>query len=346
MSTLAITIGDPAGIGPELVLKAWRALRQTHPHARHSLIAYGCPDVLRQYAELLKIDVPIVPIATSDIAQVASADALPVCPIALAERPVPGSPSAANAPMVIEAITAAVNDAMAGRVDGVVTCPIAKHVLQAAGFEHPGHTEFLAALARQHVPTAQLQPIMMLAAPALRVVPVTIHCALRDVPEQLTADLLKRTIVGVHRALIADLGLAAPRIAVTGLNPHAGENGAMGDEEIEIIAPVIANLQSEGLRVSGPCSADTLFHASARADYDVAVCMYHDQALIPLKTLDFDGGVNVTLGLPFVRTSPDHGTAFDIAGQNKANVTSVLAALDVAGEIARHRAVSRERAIS
>jgi 4-hydroxythreonine-4-phosphate dehydrogenase len=241
---------------------------------------------------------------------------------------------AQNAAGVISVIERAVGLALSGKVSAVCTSPIHKKALKdGANFAFPGHTEFLAHLA------GDVPVVMMLACDVLRVVPATIHIALAEVPATLTASLLAQTLRLTHAGLIRDFGIANPRIAVAGLNPHAGEGGAMGHEEISLISPVIAALQAEGMSLTGPLSADTLFHARARATYDAAVCMYHDQALIPIKTLDFDGGVNVTLGLPFIRTSPDHGTALDIAGKGLARPDSMIAALRLAAKMAASRAV-------
>jgi 4-hydroxythreonine-4-phosphate dehydrogenase len=235
---------------------------------------------------------------------------------------------------VIAAIEAATAAVAAGHASAIVTAPISKETLYATGFPFPGHTEFLAELAARHRPGQTFHPVMMLACDQLRVVPLTIHIPLQDVPGRITADLLTSTA----RILAADLtryfGLARPRIAIAGLNPHAGEGGTIGREEVEVIAPAIARLRGEGLDIAGPLSADTMFHAAARARYDAAICMYHDQAHLPIKTLAFDEGVNVTLGLPFVRTSPDHGTAFDIAGTGKARPDSFIAALRLAAKMA------------
>jgi 4-hydroxythreonine-4-phosphate dehydrogenase len=253
----------------------------------------------------------------------------------------PGQPSAASAKATIAAIDQATAAVMAGGARALVTNPIAKHVLYAAGFRHPGHTEYLAHLALVAHPGDTIVPVMLLASrsvdPGLRVVPATIHIPLADVTSALTAASLATTIRITHAALKSDFGIANPRIAVAGLNPHAGEGGTIGQEEATLIAPVIAALKGEGLNVTGPHSADTLFHAAARTGYDAVVAMYHDQALIPIKTLAFDTGVNITLGLPFVRTSPDHGTAFDIAGTGKASPESFIQALLFADEMATLR---------
>ncbi len=316
---LALTMGDPAGVGPEISIKAWEELRGEVP-----LCLVGCADHLE------RTGVPVTRIGTPG--ESFGAEGLPVLHTALPAQAVPGRPAAENAPATVRFIEVAVGLAQSGAASGVVTNPINKKVLQdGADFPYPGHTEFLAHLGGVE------RSVMMLAAPELRVVPVTIHIALADVPGALTADLLEETIRITHAALVRDFGLSAPRMAVAGLNPHAGEGGAMGREEIEIIAPLLERLRAEGMVLTGPHSADTMFHPAARAKYDVALCMYHDQALIPLKTIDFSGGVNVTLGLPFVRTSPDHGTAYDIAGQGVADPTSLIAALRMADQLARTR---------
>ena len=279
------------------------------------------------------------------------ADAETLFPLALPVRPVPlrvkaraGEPDPANAAAVIasielatKAVVSGAADVMAGHAAAVVTNPIAKSVLYAAGFAHPGHTEFLAALAERHAPGRRFHPVMMLAAAELRIVPLTVHIPLAEVPRAISRGLIFETVRTTWDALRRDFAVPAPRIAVTGLNPHAGEGGALGAEEREVIAPAVLELQSEGLTVTGPHPADTLFHAAARRGYDAVIAMYHDQALIPVKTLAFDTAVNVTLGLPFVRTSPDHGTAFDIAGQGRASPESLIAALRLAHEIAARR---------
>lgn len=327
---LAVTMGDPAGIGGELTVKAW--------HARGDGIApfYAVDDPARldATAQMLGIPCPVVEISDSSEAIALFADALPVLSCPLAEPQMPGIPNPANAASVIQSIQNAVADAKAGDAAAVVTNPINKRALhEGADFPYPGHTEFLGALGG--VETS----VMMLAAPGLRVVPLTIHVALREVFDLLTHAHLCETARIIDKAMRRDFGIASPRIAVSGLNPHAGEGGSMGREEIEIIAPAIAALQAEGVAASGPWPADTMFHDEARAGYDVALCMYHDQALIPLKTMDFHGGVNVTLGLPFVRTSPDHGTAYDRAGKGTADPRSFIEALRVARAMADARAV-------
>src|SRR5207253_5765921 len=257
------------------------------------------------------------------------ADALPVLPIGGSPIAGPGRPDPADAPLVIGAIDAAVADVRGGRAAAVVTNPINKDALYRAGFRHPGHTEYLAELAG-----AGGGAVMMLASPQLRVVPVTVHLALREAVAQLSGAAIVHAGWLTHEALVRDFGIAAPVIACAGLNPHAGEAGALGGEDIDIIMPAIAELRAAGIDVRGPLAADTMFHAAARSGYDAALCMYHDQALIPVKTIDFDGAVNVTLGLPFIRTSPDHGTAFDIAGQGVARPDSLIAALRLAPAMA------------
>ena len=260
-------------------------------------------------------------------------------PVGGSPRAVPGRPDPADAPLVIGAIDAAVAEVRAGRAAAVVTNPINKDALYRAGFRHPGHTEYLAELAGTGA-----SAVMMLAGPELRVVPVTIHLALRQAIEQLSGAAIVHAGRVTHEALIRDFGVARPVIAVAGLNPHAGEAGALGREDIDIIAPAIAELRAAGIDARGPLAADTMFHAAARRGYDAALCMYHDQALIPVKTIDFDGAVNVTLGLPFIRTSPDHGTAFDIAGQRGRPPDSLIAALRLAARMAAHGGAARWRA--
>ncbi|MCC5973549.1 MAG: 4-hydroxythreonine-4-phosphate dehydrogenase PdxA [Rubellimicrobium sp.] len=317
--TIAVSCGEPAGIGPEVAARAWDALRADLP-----ILWIGDPRHLP----------PGTPWegATPETAADIARHALPVLARDFGPPARPGQPQAAHAAHVIAAIEAGVALALSGKVAGLCTAPISKQALaEGAGFAHPGHTEFLAALAGVD------QVVMMLACPLLRVVPATIHIPLSQVPAALTPALLDRTIRITAAGLRRDFGIASPRIAVAGLNPHAGEGGRMGREEITLIAPVLDRLRSEGMNVTGPLPADTMFHPEARARYDAAVCMYHDQALIPIKTLDFAGGVNVTLGLPFIRTSPDHGTAFDIAGTGRADPSSMIAALRLAADMASAR---------
>jgi len=292
----------------------------------------GDPDHFRRVAQALGLDVPVVE-ASADDAERVFAGALPILPLGARVVGMPGQPSPADAAATIEAIERAVAMVADGSAGAVVTNPIAKEVLYAAGFKHPGHTEFLGELARQHFGQAG-HPVMMLWSPELAVIPATIHIPLAEVPSRLTRDLLVATGRIVAQDLVNRFGIAAPRLAFCGLNPHAGERGSIGREEVEVIAPAVEELQRQGLRVTGPFPADTLFHAAARSRYDAVVAMYHDQALIPIKTIAFDSAVNVTLGLPFVRTSPDHGTAFDIAGQGKADPSSLIAAIELAARLA------------
>ncbi|MGD9614258.1 MAG: 4-hydroxythreonine-4-phosphate dehydrogenase PdxA [Alphaproteobacteria bacterium] len=321
-------MGEPAGIGGEIAIKAW--LRRAEGVPPFYII--DDPERLAAIAHRLGWNVPVV--ALGDVSQTGAAFAqnLPVLPVNGRIRAGSGRPDPADSPLVFRAIEAAVADVLAGRAAAIVSNPINKDVLYRAGFRHPGHTEFLAELAGIGV-----DPVMMLAGPQLRVVPVTIHLALREAIGQLSAAAIVHAARVTHAALVRDFGIAAPVIAVAGLNPHAGEGGALGREDIEIVAPAIAALRREGIDARGPLAADTMFHAAARSGYDAALCMYHDQALIPVKTLDFDAAVNVTLGLPFVRTSPDHGTAFDIAGSGSARPDSLMAALKLAAAMAERR---------
>jgi len=329
---LALTMGDPSGIGPELTLKAYAASK-ARDLAPFFLLAD--PAHLARVAAELRLDVPIEATTPQEAAQV-FARALPVVPPGVAVVGVPGRPDPGDAPATILSIERAVACVAAGEARAVVTNPIAKAVLYDAGFAHPGHTEFLGELAARLFSDAPARrAVMMLWANELAVVPITIHIALAEAPRRLTRELIVETGAIVAADLAARFGIGSPRLAFAGLNPHAGENGAMGREEIEVIAPAIAELRAAGINASGPYPADTLFHAKARAAYDVALCPTHDQALIPIKTLAFDRGVNVTLGLPFVRTSPDHGTAFDIAGKGVADATSLVEALQLADRMTR-----------
>jgi len=332
---LALTMGDPAGIGPELAIYAWRdrAIDALPPFA-----LYGDPDLMRGTAKRIAPEIQIELVSDARAAAAVFMRALPVVSIPLARPAQPGQPDSGNGEATVLAIRRAVEDVAKGLAAGIVTNPIAKSVLYSAGFKHPGHTEYLGALARELWPSEPAHPVMMIAAPVLRVVPVTIHVPLKAVPGLLTAEKIVEAARIVAVALKRDFGIARPRLAITGLNPHAGEDGALGSEEQDTIAPAIAALLSEGFDVTGPHSADTLFHAAARETYDAVLAMYHDQALIPIKTLAFDEGVNVTLGLPFVRTSPDHGTAFGIAGKGVASATSLKAALKLAAGMCARRA--------
>jgi 4-hydroxythreonine-4-phosphate dehydrogenase len=325
---LALTIGEPAGIGPDLTLAMWQQRAQ---FSLPPFYVLADAQFLVKRAKLLGLNVPVAVVDPSDAAKT-FATALPVVAI---DRPItakPGHPDASSAPAAIEAIRRAVADVLRGTAAAIVTNPIAKNVLYQSGFEEPGHTEYLAKLAEEMTGIAA-QPVMLLWSPELAVVPVTIHLPLKEVPKALTTDLLVRTGRIVAHDFRTRFGIAHPRIAVAGLNPHAGEEGAMGSEDAEVVRPAIKLLQAEGIDVRGPLPADTMFHAVARAQYDVALCNYHDQALIPIKTLAFDCAVNVTLGLPFVRTSPDHGTAFDIAGTGRADPSSLIAALKLAARL-------------
>lgn len=330
---LAVTMGEPAGIGGEIVLKAWsaRASESVPP-----FVVLDDPDRLSRLAAAIGLTVPVRAVASASAAVAAFADALPVLPQALAAAVEPGRPDPANGAAVIASIDRAVDLVRSGQAAAVVTNPIQKSALYAAGFRHPGHTEYLA-----HLAGLAEEPVMMLAAQDLRVVPVTIHVSLREAVESLTTGAILHAGRVTAAALARDFGIARPRLAVAALNPHAGEGGSMGREEIDIIAPAVAALRAEGIDASGPRPSDTLFHAAARSGFDAALCMYHDQALIPLKTIDFDSGVNVTLGLPFVRTSPDHGTALDIAGTGRAGASSLAAAMKMADRMARTRARMR-----
>jgi 4-hydroxythreonine-4-phosphate dehydrogenase len=323
---LALTSGEPAGIGPDITIKAWLRRNELKLPAFYWL---GDRDLLHNRAKALGVEVELAEVRAEDAIDT-FADALPVVATGHTATARPGQPDETSANAAVASIRQAVDDVIAGRASAVVTNPIAKSVLYRAGFRHPGHTEFLAELADGgHAP----QPVMMLWSPALVVVPVTIHLSLREAIAQLSSDL----IVSTARIVVADLkarfGLANPRLAVSGLNPHAGEDGSLGTEDQTIIAPAIEILRRDGIAIRGPLPADTMFHDAARKTYDCAICMYHDQALIPVKTLAFEDAVNVTLGLPFVRTSPDHGTAFDIAGTGKANPSSLIAALRLAARM-------------
>ncbi|HEX3183112.1 MAG TPA: 4-hydroxythreonine-4-phosphate dehydrogenase PdxA [Beijerinckiaceae bacterium] len=325
---LALTQGDPSGIGPEIALKAWREMRDRDA----PFFVLGDPAHFERVSHALGLDVP-VRITSAEDAERAFAEALPIVPLQARVIGAPGRPSASDAAATIEAIERAVTMVAEGSASAVVTNPIAKEVLYDAGFRHPGHTEFLGELALRHFGQA-VHPVMMLWSPQLAVVPATIHIPLAQVPSRLTRELLVETAQILVKDMRQRFGIAAPRLVFCGLNPHAGEGGSIGREEIETIAPAIAELRRDGLNVSGPFPADTLFHAAARAGYNVVIAMYHDQALIPIKTLAFDSAVNVTLGLPFVRTSPDHGTAFDIAGSGRANPASLIAAIKLAARLA------------
>ena len=325
---LALTSGEPAGIGPDITLKAWLRRKELKLPAFYLL---GDREFLARRASSLGLKVELAEVRAED-ASATFADALPVVATGHAATAQPGQPDPTSADAAIASIRQAVGDVVSGRASAVVTNPISKSVLYRAGFRHPGHTEYLAELAATagHTP----QPVMMLWSPALAVVPVTIHLSLREAIARLSSAL----IVSTARIVVADLkarfGLANPRLAVAGLNPHAGEHGSLGTEDLTIVTPAVEILRGEGIEITGPLPADTMFHEAARKSYDCAICMYHDQALIPIKTIAFDDAVNITLGLPFIRTSPDHGTAFDIAGTGRADPSSLIAALRLAARMA------------
>jgi 4-hydroxythreonine-4-phosphate dehydrogenase len=335
-----MTMGEPAGIGVEIALKTW-ARRAAYDLPPFYLIAD--PRQVRSVAKALaKVNrrPGAAPLSIRQIAAPGEAldgfeTGLPVFPQALAEKATPGALNLANARAVLGAIETAVRHVQTGQASAVVTNPIQKSVLHAAGFEHPGHTEYLAALCGGgHL------PVMMLSCPGLKTVPVTIHLPLEEAVASLTTELIVRCATVAAAALDRDLGYSPPRLAMAGLNPHAGEAGDLGSAEAKIIQPAIEQLRAQGIAVTGPLAPDSMFHEAARKTYDVAICMYHDQALIPVKTLGFESGINVTLGLPIVRTSPDHGTALDIAGQGRANSLSLTSAVAYAGVIARRRALA------
>ena len=333
MLPLALTMGEPAGIGGEIALKAWLGRADRVP----PFYLIDDPDRVTALAAQLGWAVPVHPI--DDLHEVPEIflDALPVAPVEARLRGRPGQPDPADAPAILAAIKIAVDDVRAGRAAALVTNPIHKDSLYRAGFRHPGHTEYLAELAGNGA-----IPIMMLVCPELRVVPVTIHLPLRQAAENLNAPAIVAAGRITDAALRRDFDIRKPVLAVAGLNPHAGEAGGLGREEIDVIEPAIRSLRAAGIDARGPFAADTMFHAEARRTYDAALCMYHDLALIPIKTIDFDGGVNVTLGLPFVRTSPDHGTAFAIAGKGVARAGSLIAALRLAAEMATRRRLGGE----
>jgi 4-hydroxythreonine-4-phosphate dehydrogenase len=321
----AVPLGDPAGIGPEIVAKSW-VMRD----------ARGLPPffAVGDAAALRKVWLgPIQPITAPEDAAAIFPTALPCLQIGQAGDILPGRPSVDGARVAFQALEVSVGLARAGSAAGLVTAPVGKEQLYGVGFTHPGQTEFIA----ERCGVAPHNAVMMLAGPSLKVVPITIHIALADVPAALTIDLIRARALTTAKGLQRNFGVARPRLAVAGLNPHAGENGALGREEIDVIRPAIEQLRADGLDILGPLAADGMFHARARETYDAALCMYHDQALIPIKTLNFDEGVNITLGLPIVRTSPDHGTAFGIAGTDSANPGAMIAALKMAAESARAR---------
>jgi 4-hydroxythreonine-4-phosphate dehydrogenase len=326
---LALTIGDPAGIGPDVALRAW-SLRAEQSIPPFLLIA----DPLQLAARASKLGIKVI-IEHSNCENVDQifANALPVLPLNNRHAEAPGTPNTGNAAGTIEAIDRAVALTFEGKTSAVVTCPIAKKPLYDAGFQFPGHTEYLGHLCAMRT-GKPVNPVMMIAGPDLRTIPVTIHIPLKDVAQSLTSEAIYQTALVAHHDLQSRFGIVSPRLAIAGLNPHAGEGGALGLEDDTIIRPAVLRLQQNGIQAVGPLPADTMFHAAARARYDVAICMYHDQALIPAKALAFDDGVNVTIGLPIIRTSPDHGTAFDIAGSRLARPDSLIAALKMAAQMA------------
>lgn len=325
---LALSMGEPAGVGPEIIAAAWTALKGDGP----VFAVVGDAALLRRQGA------PVQTIPSIDAARDVFGRALPVLDHPLPAPVTHGVPSPANAGAVADWIEQAVGLAVSGEASGVVTAPIAKAPLYAAGFRFPGHTEFIAELTADAPFPGARGPVMMLTARDLRTCLVTIHAPLAQVPELVTVERVVRTARVVHEALKRDFDIARPRLALAGLNPHAGESGALGLEEIEVLAPAVSQLRGEGIAITDPMPADTMFHDEARATYDAALCLYHDQALIPVKTLDFWGGVNATLGLPVVRTSPDHGTGFDIAGKGLARPDSLIAAIRLAGQMAAARA--------
>jgi 4-hydroxythreonine-4-phosphate dehydrogenase len=327
---LALTLGEPAGIGPDITFAAWRRRAELELPPFYLL---ADPKFIARHASRIAPDIAIAVIEPA-AAAATFGSALPVVDIDVPVTAEPGHPDRSSAPAAIAAIRRAVDDVSGGAAAAVVTNPIAKNILYQSGFAEPGHTEYLAKLAEEATGIAAL-PVMMLWSPELAVVPVTIHLPLREVTAKLSVDLIVQTGRITARDLRERFGIARPRLAVAGLNPHAGEGGALGDEDVTLVRPAVESLRAAGIDARGPLPADSLFHRAARASYDVALAMYHDQALIPIKTLAFDHAVNVTLGLPFVRTSPDHGTAFDIAGSGRADPGSLIAALKLAARLSQ-----------
>jgi 4-hydroxythreonine-4-phosphate dehydrogenase len=334
---LALTLGEPAGIGPDITLMAWRRRAELKLPPFYVI---ADPKSLKRRAEKLRFDVPIK-VVEPGAAATAFATALPVVAADIVVTAEPGKPDASSAPAAIAAIRRAVADVLNEKAAAIVTNPVAKSVLYRSGFAEPGHTEFLGKLVEE-MTGISARPVMMLWSSELAVVPVTIHLPLSEVLSRLSTELVVSTGRTVAHDLTARFGIARPRLAIAGLNPHAGEDGALGQEDRTLVAPAVARLREEGIDARGPLPADSMFHPAARATYDAALCMYHDQALIPIKTLAFDRAVNVTLGLPFVRTSPDHGTAFDIAGSGRADPSSLIEAIRLADRLAApaHAAVA------
>lgn len=328
LNPIAVSIGDPSGIGPEVIAKAWE---RREAHGLRPFFAVGD---IRSIS--LIWDGPIAPIVDPAETTDRFATALPIMQVEDADEIIPGQPNMQGARCALHSLELAVGLARSGAAGALVTGPVSKVQLYDVGFTHPGQTEFIA----ERCGIAAANIAMMLVGPDLRTVPITIHIPLKDVPEKLTTEMIVSRIRTTERGLARNFGIEAPRIVIAGLNPHAGEQGALGREEIDIIQPALDQLLAEGIVVEGPLAPDTMFHARARKTYDAAICLYHDQALIPLKTLYFDEGVNMTLGLPIVRTSPDHGTAFGIAGQNLAEPGAMIAAIRLAAECAAVRAAS------
>lgn len=332
---MAVSMGEPAGIGPEVTLKAWLKRREK---ALERFFVIGDPNYLKLCAELFGLNVPVVEHDLSKPADF-NDDALNVVSLGATVKAVPGTMHVDDAKIISGAIVKSVDLVFNGKASAIITAPINKKALYDSGFAYPGHTEFLAGLASEHSGQA-CTSVMLLAGPQLKTIPVTIHIPLAEVPRQLTTEKIVAVGIIAARDLKSRFGIPDPRLAISGLNPHAGEAGSMGKEDIDVIQPAITQLRALGISVVGPLPADTMFHAGARARYDVAICMYHDQALIPAKTLSFDDGVNVTLGLPFIRTSPDHGTALDIAARGIADPSSMIAAIKMAGDMVKHVAAN------
>ena len=329
---IAVTIGEPSGIGPEVIIKSWFKRRE---NMLPPFFVIGSPEIIQKHAEQIRLPIPIEVISGPRETAEAYDQVLPVIDLGLDSDFHFAVPNQNTAQTVISAIDHAVEYIMRGQARAMATAPIHKAALYSAGFTSPGHTEYLAEQVKKHI-GKEFQSVMMLASEELCVVPLTIHEPLHKVPELINHALLVRTIKTIHDSMKKYFGLPSPRIAVSGLNPHAGENNSMGTEDSQIIAPAIEAIKKKGIDVSGPIPADTMFHKAARAQYDVALCMYHDQALIPIKTIDFDAGVNVTLGLPIVRTSPDHGTALNIVGRGTANPTSMINSLKLADRMSKN----------
>lgn len=329
---IAASLGDPAGIGPELLAAAWA---RRHEAALYPFFVVGSRAVIESAGASRGISAPVRVIGAPHEALAVFDEALPVLDLGDAAY-TPGAPSEPGAQLALRALEIATGLVRGGAAAALMTAPVAKVRLAQIGFAYPGQTEFVA----QACGVMAKNAVMMLAGPSLRVVPITVHVALSEVPGMLTCELIRNRAAIAAQALVRDFGIAHPRLAVAGLNPHAGEDGRIGHEDAEVIVPAVTALRAGGIDARGPLPADTMFHAVARATYDAAICMYHDQALIPMKALDFDEGVNVTLGLPLVRTSPDHGTAFDIAGKGVARADATIAAFRMAAEIATRRALS------